>query len=149
QTRRQQARASLSLLSQAALFVGWEERWMYRERDEIVWRARLDDDMLAVPGGEPVAWDGGRLQATSKEYGTLEFGTPLVELPIGRVTDRERDGYQQFREGYLNLWRRFFDPVGIRFRLGTHGARVEVYLLPLVNNSEYNQLRAWAGDGTV
>jgi hypothetical protein len=39
--------------------------------------------------------------------------------------------------------------VGIRFKLGPGPSRVEVYLLPLLNNSAYNELRRFVGGGTV
>src|SRR5262249_55070238 len=78
-----------------------------------------------------------------------EFATPLVELPVEKVTPQEQRAYEVFRLRYLRLWRRYFDPVGIRFRLGPGPVRVEVYLLPLVQNSEYQWLRDLTGGGVV
>jgi hypothetical protein len=62
------------------------------------------------------------------------------------VTWQERDDYHAFRRDYLRLWRRFFDPVGIRFKLDDRQARIETYILPLVSNSRYNDLR-WLARG--
>ena len=71
------------------------------------------------------------------------FATPLVELPIDKVTPEEERDYGFFRNVYLGLWRRFFDPVGMRFSLDEKRVRVETYILPLIQNGEYNQLRDW------
>src|SRR5205085_9658155 len=57
--------------------------------------------------------------------------------------------FQMFRDQYMGLWRQFFDPIGMRFGLKKDQVRTEIYILPLVRNTQYNQLRRIAGDGTV
>lgn len=149
ESRRQEARAGLLLASAAALFVGQETGKPPPNTDALVKEAGLTADDLALPEGKPAAWDGSATQAVSEVYNTLAFTTPLVELPLDRVTRDEEAAYNRFRDEYLRLWRRFFDPVGIRFRMQPKATRIEVYLLPLVNNREYNALRQWVGGGTV
>src|SRR5581483_1327739 len=57
--------------------------------------------------------------------------------------------YRRFRQGYLTLWRKYFDPIGMRFSLGEKQMRVETYILPLLQNSQYNFLREMAGGSTT
>ncbi|MCI0354525.1 MAG: hypothetical protein L0099_05725, partial [Acidobacteria bacterium] len=95
-----------------------------------------------------VAWDAARRVAFSDAYNTQHFLTPLVELPMDRITPQEQNEYQQFRQQYIQLWRRFFDPVGIRVALRDKRVQMEVYILPLINNAEYNNLRMTTGGGT-
>lgn len=155
QARRQQARAALTVATHAALTLGIDSGYLPSGNEFSRTAERLPVGALAVPeeGSGSVDWgrrpDSREFQAFSRGYNTLEFTTPLVELPIDRVTPEEERDYDRFRTEYLRLWRRFFDPVGIRFKLGPGPARVEVYLLPLIENNEYNELRRFAGEGTV
>ncbi|MCI0641060.1 MAG: hypothetical protein L0Y70_18450, partial [Gemmataceae bacterium] len=80
---------------------------------------------------------------------------PLVErrglglLPIDKITKWEESAYREFREEYMRLWRQFFDPVGMRFSLGKERVRAEVYILPLINNTQYRELRLMTGGGPL
>src|SRR5262249_54017427 len=62
---------------------------------------------------------------------------------------REELDYLAFRREYLNLWRRFFDPVGMRFALNDKRVQVETYILPLIQSNEYAELRRMAGGSTA
>ncbi|MFO0880195.1 MAG: hypothetical protein U0840_22835 [Gemmataceae bacterium] len=147
--RRQQARVSLLLAGEAALAGALRTGTWPTTITQVGKNVGLPASALRDSEEQPLRWDAERRQAVSADYNTLEFTTPLVELPIDRVTEGEEVSYRQFREEYLRLWRRFFDPVGIRFKLSPGPLRVEMYLLPLVNNSAYNGLRRLAGGGTV
>jgi hypothetical protein len=144
--RRIEARSALTLASHAALAGAWQTGKLPVNHREMLAGALLDKDALDVPDGKPVVWDGDRGQAYSEVYNTLAFTTPLVELPLDSVTLQERYDYDIFRRDYLRLWRRFFDPVGIRFKLEDEQVRVETYILPLITSSRYNDLR-WLARG--
>src|SRR5439155_8084428 len=96
-----------------------------------------------------VTWDAGRQVAASDRYNTLHFATPLVELPIDRISREEEQDYNQFRLQYLGLWRQYFDPIGMRFRVRAGDVGVETFILPLVRSTEYGELRRLTGGGTV
>jgi len=66
-------------------------------------------------------------------------------LPIDKITLLENQTYRLFRNEYLQLWNQFFDPVGMRFSLRKERVKLEVYILPLINNAEYAQLRRLTG----
>jgi hypothetical protein len=139
--RRQQARAMLALASHAALFAGYETGKLPADTAALLRDSGLEASALTVPDGRPVAWDGKRKQAMSEVYGTLEHGTPLVELSIDKVTASEREAFEAFHGDYMRLWRRFFDPVGIRFGLQPGETKVEVFILPLIESQEYRIFR--------
>ena len=82
-------------------------------------------------------------------YNTIHFATPLVELPIEQVTEAEAQAYRQFRLQYLGLWRQYFDPIGMRIAINDEHVKLDTYILPLVANSRYNELRRVTGDGAV
>jgi|GEM_PF-695944 len=69
----------------------------------------------------------------------------LTERDLDLVTPRERSIYKDYRDAYERYWRRFFDPIAIRYDKhadGTH--ELETFILPLIDNSLYNGLRAIA-----
>jgi hypothetical protein len=72
-----------------------------------------------------------------------------VELPIDNITEAEARQYERFRLEYLGLWRQYFDPIGMRFKLTEGEVKVDTYILPLIENSQYNELRRVSGGGSI
>lgn len=73
----------------------------------------------------------------SNVWGTLAHTRSVGDVPVIALTEGERNRYDSFREGYEQLWREFFDPIGIAFRAGDHLA-FHTIVLPLIEDSEYN-----------
>ena len=148
--RRLEALTSLRLLTHGALFTSWETGKVPGNYDELLRGSRLKAGEVYVPEGKTLAWDSGRAEAYSDVYNTMHFATPLLELPMDTVTQREAKDYGLFRDEYTRLWRRYFDPVGMRSALGKDGqVRLETYILPLIQSSQYNGLRELVGNGTT
>ena len=147
QRRRIEALTSLAMVTNAALFHAWETGDLPADHAALMKATRLAKEEIAVPEGKGVQWDGQRKTAVSDAYNTLHFATPLIELPIDKVTRTEASEYEQFRRQYLGLWRQYFDPVGIRLQLTDSRIRLETYILPLVATSQYNFLRTLSGNG--
>ena len=147
--RRLEALTTLYLLTNGALFTAWDTGKLPKDHKALLAAARLRPEHGEVPEGKAAVWDAGRQTAVSDAYGTIHFATPLIELPIDKVTKAERHEYEEFLRNYRSNWRRYFDPVGMRLALTGGQVRMEVYILPLVANSEYDQLRQWVGGGTT
>jgi hypothetical protein len=147
--RRLEALTSLAMVTNGVLFSAWENERLPKDQKALLHASGLKPEELYAPGGKDVAWDAGARRAVSDVYNTLQFATPLVELPIDRVTEAEAQGYQAFRAEYMRLWREYADPIGMRFSLADARVRVDTYILPLVQNSAYNELREQVGGGTT
>jgi hypothetical protein len=147
--RRLEALTSLYMKTNEALFTAWETGLLPDQEKKLYAAAVLKPEELYVPDGKTVTWDSARQVAVSDLYNTLHFATPLIEVPIDRVTPTEENDYRQFRLQYMGLWRQYFDPIGMRFALTGKEVRVETYILPLVATSQYNELRRRTGDGTT
>jgi hypothetical protein len=94
-----------------------------------------DHGVYAIDGkGEPYC-------AIHNRSGRL---TPVGEVPLERVTPKEAAEYRAFVENYNRYWTRFFDPIGIRIKMGRN-IRVETCILPLIENSWYDGLVAFSG----
>ena len=90
-----------------------------------------------VPGGGQVwmaPWG-----ATSTVYGTLEFLTPVVELPLDKVTKLEAESYKAWRRSYQRNWRQYFDPIAVRFTLTPDRMAADVTVMPLIEGSDYRE----------
>jgi hypothetical protein len=78
----------------------------------------------------------------------LQYCTPISSISFDKVAELEVKEYKQFVERYSRYWSRFFDPIGIRLRLGD-SIEAETCILPLIENSIYNQLREIIGGEPV
>ena len=75
----------------------------------------------------------------SSVYGTLNFMTPIAEMPLDEVTKTEADAYQAWRDGYQRNWNWSFDPIGLRISLGKKKLGADLTIMPLIIASEYNE----------
>jgi hypothetical protein len=70
--------------------------------------------------------------------------TPVGEVPLQQVTPQEEAQYKAFVENYNRYWTQFFDPIGIRVKMGRN-IRIQTCILPLIENSWYEGLAAFSG----
>jgi hypothetical protein len=131
------------------MVTAWETGKLPQGHDHILAVTGMNPGELFAPDGNAIFWDNEQKLAASSVYNTQHFATPLIEIPIDNVTQTEAREYEQFRLQYLGLWRQFFDPIGIRLSLKPNQVKTEIYILPLVRTTQYNELRRVAGNGTV
>ena len=107
----------------------------------------LSEETIQCPDGGTYSLDeSGRAFCTV--HNCLQYCTPVASIAIDQVAYAEANDYEEFVERYNNYWSRYFDPIGIRFKFGNH-IEVETCILPLIENSIYNQLREIAGGEPV
>ncbi len=73
----------------------------------------------------------------SATYGSLDFLTPIIELPITKVTQEEARVYERFRVTYQQNWRQFFDPIAVRFKVQPERLSLDLTVMPLIAGTEY------------
>jgi hypothetical protein len=83
-----------------------------------------------------------RAGVISSVYGSLEFMTPIVEIPLTQATRAEADAYQRWRDSYQQNWRQFFDPIAIRFSITKQKLVAELTVMPLIAATDYRQFIA-------
>jgi len=76
----------------------------------------------------------------SSTYGTLDFLTPIIELPLTQVTQAEADAYNRWKQGYQQNWSQVFDPIALRFSLSQQRLSAELCVMPLIAGSEYRHI---------
>ncbi|MBP7867798.1 MAG: hypothetical protein KA419_17850 [Acidobacteria bacterium] len=96
-------------------------------------------DRVLVPATESVfgeiALRNGRV--VSSTYGTLNFMTPILELPVKTVTKAEADAYGRWRDSYQGYWRAFFDPIAVRLTVKSRKTGVDLTVMPLILGTDY------------
>ena len=78
--------------------------------------------------------------------GTLEFQTPIVELPLSEVTQQEADDYKRWRDSYQTNWRWAFDPIALKFHADQHRLAADLTVMPLIAENTYRDLIRISGD---
>lgn len=73
----------------------------------------------------------------SSIHGSLEFLTPIGELPSDSVSPEEEAGYERFRDTYQQNWRRYFDPIAIRLTVRPEQLAADLTVRPLIHGTSY------------
>ena len=77
----------------------------------------------------------------SETYGTPRRMSSLVRRPVELVSPAEQHAYGEYLTNYNRYWRRFFDPIAIRYEQQGDGQHtLETFILPLIENSLYNSI---------
>jgi hypothetical protein len=142
EARRMRCSGNMALLANARLWYKAEQR-------------REPTMAELVSGGylgttQPICPDHGRYEfdRDGQPYCSLHNRqgrlTPVGEVELSQVTTQEAAQYKAFVENYNRYWTRFFDPIGIRVRMGKD-IRIQTCILPLIENSWYDGLAAFSG----
>jgi hypothetical protein len=138
--RRLEALTSLQMLTNAALFHAWETRKLPADNAAALAAAGLKPVDVAVRDDKGLRWDAKRQLAISDVFNTIHFATPLIELPIDKITAQEEQEYNWFRDQYMRLWTGYFDPIALRLSLDSKRVHVQTHILPVAGNSVYRSL---------
>ena len=96
----------------------------------------IHTDLALVDAGELRLTSSG---VSSSTQGTLEWMTPIVELPIEKVTKAEAEAYNQWHNNYHRNWRWVFDPIALRIGVNSDKLSGDLTVMPLIAASEYNE----------
>jgi hypothetical protein len=89
------------------------------------------------------------MSATSSVFGRADHLTPLLEIDIRDVTEKEAQAYDGFLQAYNQYWRMYFDPIAVRVKVTPKQLRLETVVLPLIDNSIYTSLAQSLGGEPV
>ncbi|HJT34636.1 MAG TPA: hypothetical protein VJ783_21580 [Pirellulales bacterium] len=74
----------------------------------------------------------------SSTGGTLDFQTPIIEMPLDRVTWAESNAYERWRDNYQRIWRGTFDPIALRLGVTPKALTADLTVMPLIAASQYH-----------
>ena len=138
QLRRMLAKGQMEALTAQAMLARLDDPEAKRDLKQLVASGYVPESMT----GQGYSLDASGL-VHSEVYGTLTNMRSLSEVPVQDITDGEAKAYREYMQNYSNYWRRFFDPIAIRLDEATPDQlELSTFILPLVDNSIYNGLRA-------
>lgn len=73
----------------------------------------------------------------SSTEGSLEFQTPIAEMPLDRVTKSEAEAYIRWRDSYQSNWRWVFDPIALRLTVKEKRLDADLTVMPLIFGTQY------------
>jgi len=111
------------------------------------------EDYLKNPGKQPVKVSEHGLRdlivskggVKSELYGSQSFLTPISELGVEKVSQREADMYKRYRDSYQKRWAAFFDPIGVQFKISDNVTKASVTVMPLIEQSSYSDFMELIG----
>lgn len=77
-------------------------------------------------------------------WGSVFEPTPINRVKVEKVTNAEKNLYEDFKNDYQNFYQEFFDPVGVAV-IVSDKIMLQTVILPLIDESEYNFLKAIFG----
>lgn len=138
QLRRIQARAEMESFAAAALLYKANDNLDQPSLDLLIknkymYAPGIVDDMMLSQDGS----------VASTTWGTPADMPSLLDRPVNMIRESEKKAYKFYLDNYNRFWRRFFDPIAIRLNQETDKQmEVSTFILPLINNSIYEELRA-------
>ncbi len=102
-------------------------------------------ELPACPSGGHFELDAARSEFFCDIHGYRHTPKPLSDIPVKFITEYEEKEYRNFSARYNSYFTRFFDPVGVEISNDASKITFKTYILPLIENSSYNQLRSFAG----
>ncbi|MBI5208275.1 MAG: hypothetical protein HY934_10890, partial [Candidatus Firestonebacteria bacterium] len=109
----------------------------------------LESEYLSCPDEGSYSLNTDTLEPLCSIHGKLRYLTPIAELPITMVSESEQKDYERFVQTYNSFWSQFFDPIGIRAKFNNNTIKIETCILPLIENSIYNNVKNFAGKEPV
>jgi hypothetical protein len=138
--RRLECFNNLVMLNNASLFYRMEHGTSPTSLTDLTEGRYIDPGKLICPHGGAYSWDTRHDSCSCSLHNRLKYLTPNVEISTLKVSAREQQEYERYKQRYQAFWQGFFDPIAVRLTGGPR-VRLEVYLLPLANGSLYQEVR--------
>jgi hypothetical protein len=106
---------------------------------------------LKAPQGAPDLGDLSlsRSGVTSSIYNTLDFLTPIAEIPLEEAGADEGRAYDNWRNTYQANWRGTFDPIALRVSLRPRRLAADLTVMPLIASSQYRPFVELVGGAEI
>lgn len=138
EARRLRARAELAAVDHAALLFAWVLGRPPKSATEMLQSGWLEASELTHSDGGAITWTP-QVGAHSS-WGFAQLLTPLVDLPIDRVSADEATAYRYFRQRYEAELNGILDPMSLRFArtVATDEVTTELSVYPIAIGGRFN-----------
>lgn len=139
--RRLQCFNNLVMLNNASLFYRLEHGRSPEKLSDLVEGKFIDMGKTICPHGGAYAFDSEHDSCTCSLHNRLRYLTPNQELSVLKVSQSEKQQYQQYKLRYSGFWQRLFNPVAVRLKTSPR-VTLETCVLPHLNGSFYRDFQS-------
>ena len=125
---------NLVMLNNASMFYRLEHGRSPTSLNDLIEGRFVNSSKIVDPTGGAFAFDAERDTCTSSLYNRIKYLTPIVELRVDRISQREQQEYTRYSQRYQQEYRQYFGPLAARISTGDT-VRFETCFLPLQNGS--------------
>jgi hypothetical protein len=125
---------NLVMLNNASLFYRLEHGESPSSLNDLIEGRFVNPSKIVDPTGGAFAFDVERDTCTSSLYNRIKYITPIVELRVERVSQREQEEYKRYSQRYQREYKQYFGPLAARISTGDT-IHLETCILPLKNGS--------------
>lgn len=143
--RRLQCFNNLVMLNNASLLYRMENDKSPSSITDLIEGRYIDANKLVCPHGGAYSWDSHHDTCTCSLHNRLKYLTPIAELGVLQVSEKEHQEYDAYKQNYESFWKGVYDPIAMRFTVGPQ-VKLELCVLPFANGSVYHDLRGWVRD---
>lgn len=136
---------NLVMLNNASLFYRLEHGRSPSSLNDLIEGRFVNPSKIVDPTGGAFAFDAERDTCTSSLYNRIKYLTPIVELRVERVSQREQQEYNRYSSRYQREYKQYFGPLAARISTGDT-VRLETCILPLENGSLDYDLQQMLGE---
>jgi len=113
--------------------------------------ARVADGQEMTDAFKPLLGERSLLDdlVHSENFNTLDFITPVSELELDSVSAAEAVAYNNWRRRYERGWSAAFDPIAIRLVSEEDKQLLDISVIPLTVNSDYQQFIEFVGNASL
>lgn len=151
--RRMAAAADLKAVAGAALLHGLLEGQPAADAAALLKTGLAGKTDFVHGDGTPITYMAEAGPSSTWGRLTRRESLSAVSQRIDTVSEAEKLAYDAFRDSYQQYWRAFIDPIGVEIEPSTGpgggGWRVDARMMPLIDASEYDELAALTGRGTI
>ena len=104
----------------------------------------IHTDLPILGGGELTLTPAG---VASSTFGTLDFMTPIGEIPLDEVHPGRGRRLSAWRDGYQRNWSWAFDPIALRIAWASEKLAADLTVMPLIFGTEYREFISIAQGG--
>lgn len=125
---------NLVMLNNASLFYRLEHGKSPSSLNDLIEGRFVNSSKIVDPTGGAFAFDAERDTCTSSLYNRIKYLTPIVELRVERISQREQQEYNRYSKRYEQSYKQYFGPLAARISTGDT-VKLETCILPLQNGS--------------
>ncbi|MEP3479351.1 MAG: DUF3352 domain-containing protein [Fuerstiella sp.] len=139
--RRKESMNHLVMLNNASLFWRLEYGTTPENLEQLIEGRFIGRNQLVCPQGGAYSFDAATDSSVNSVFNRIKYLTPIRELDVLRISNKEAQEYGRYRQRYERLWKDYFSPMAFRFSTA-QSLQVDYCFLPFQNSKSWSSMRS-------